>query len=82
MMTVEDETSFREREETVGGPLKSRLHALNPALFPLPAGGRFRSVGRMVGRTGVYLGEEKQMALVLLTIVSVLFCFCKRVLFL
>ncbi|CBN79151.1 conserved unknown protein [Ectocarpus siliculosus] len=42
MMVVESEPDFRVTEETVGGPLKRRLHALDPALFPLPQGGRFR----------------------------------------
>ncbi|CAN0155612.1 unnamed protein product, partial [Ectocarpus fasciculatus] len=42
MMVVESEPGFRVTEETVGGPLKRRLHALDPALFPLPQGGRFR----------------------------------------
>ncbi|CAM9808332.1 unnamed protein product, partial [Ectocarpus sp. 13 AM-2016] len=42
MMVVESEPDFRATEETVGGPLKRRLHALDPALFPLPQGGRFR----------------------------------------
>ncbi|CAM9248854.1 unnamed protein product [Ascophyllum nodosum] len=42
MLSVEADSYFRDREETVGGALKRQLHALDPALFPLPPGGKFR----------------------------------------
>ncbi|CAM9571897.1 unnamed protein product [Scytosiphon promiscuus] len=42
MMMVESGPAFQETEESVGGPLKRKLHELDPALFPLPRGGRFR----------------------------------------
>eukprot|EP00752_Nemacystus_decipiens_P012088 g10717.t2 len=42
MMVLESGAAFRETEENVGGPLKRQLNALDPELFPLPQGGRFR----------------------------------------
>ncbi|CAN0284200.1 unnamed protein product [Pylaiella littoralis] len=42
MKVVESGPYFQETEEAIGGPLKRKLHALDPALFPLPQDGRFR----------------------------------------
>ncbi len=44
MTAIESGSDFMETEEGVGGPLKRKLHALDPALFPLPEEGRFRLV--------------------------------------